>query len=597
MEAFVNVLSLMIIVPLITALMNSGTSWKVARWLNIIACLYLLTITVILWEYLPITTELTGGGLFSLNELSYFALLFVNILGMAFSIYLLKCKTLKFHVFFIMTMSFVNGALMTLNAIAFLVFWGLSGLMLYLFAVSSKEAASVAKKTLIISGISDSLLIFAFLLLGSSGNGPFGLPGTSEPGSWEITAFSFIALAAFAKAGAFPLHTWIPEYCEKSPIESVFVLPASLDKILGIYLLARLFLEYYNLPEAFRAAIAGIGAFTIIIAVMMALIQHNARKLLGYHAVSQVGYMVLGIATGNPIGIIGGLLHTVNHSIYKSGLFMGAGNVEDMTGSVELSELGGLARRAPLTFSGMLTCSFSISGLPLTNGFVSKWLVYQGVLIALSQSLYGYRVLYTLYLIMALFGSALTLASFMKLNFSIFLGKATERTINAKEAPLPGVIALLINASLCLLVGIGWKFFPLPLIESAIGKNFESSVGFLSTTQLLSIVILSLVFGALIYLTFRKVRINSAFIGGQKDSARFRISGTGFFNEIRNMKPLKAIYDNAEKDYFDIYTHLKAGLKIVVSPLKKLHTGELSFYSVWVTIGFMVLLLLFLRSG
>ncbi|MBO8167273.1 MAG: NADH dehydrogenase [Kosmotoga sp.] len=596
MEAFVNVLSFMIIIPLIAALMDSGTNWKVARWLNVITCSYLLVVSFILWGYLPLATGLSGEGIFSLDEFSYFALLFANILGLAFSIYLLKSEKLKFHVYFIMTMAFVNGALMTQNAVAFLVFWGLAGLMLYLFAISSKLASGVAKKTLIISGISDSLLIFAFFLLGYSNEALIGFSGGS-PNAWEITALSFIVLASFAKAGAFPLHTWIPEYCEKAPIESAFILPASLDKILGIYLLARLFLEYGIIPQWLRVIVAGIGAFTIIIAVMMALIQHNARKLLGYHAVSQVGYMVLGIATGNPVGIIGGLLHTVNNSIYKSGLFMAAGNVESSAGTVELAELGGLARRTPLTFSGMLVCSLSISGMPLTNGFVSKWLIYQGVLIAMAQSLYGYKILYMFFLIMALFGSALTLASFMKLNFSIFLGKATEKTKDAREASLPKLIALLINASLCLFIGIGWKFFPLPLIENSLGKNLENSVGFLSTTQLLGVVTLSLVFGALIYLMFRKVRVDDAFVGGQKDTVKFRISGTGFFNDIRNMKPLKVIYNGAEKGCFDIYTHLKTGLKAMVTPLKLLHTGELSFYSVWVMLGFIVLLSIFLRGG
>ncbi|OAA30679.1 hypothetical protein AT15_09625 [Kosmotoga arenicorallina S304] len=596
MEAFVNVLSFMVIIPLITALMDSGTNWKVARWLNIITCSYLLVSSFILWGYLPLTTGLDGEGVFSLDGLSYFALLFANILGLAFSIYLLKSEKLKFHVYFIMTMSFVNGALMTQNAIAFLIFWGLAGLMLYLFALSFKNAFGVAKKTLIISGISDSLLIFAFFLLGYSNTNLIG-SSNGEFDPWKITALSFIALASFAKAGAFPLHTWIPEYCEKAPVESAFILPASLDKILGIYLLARLFLEHSVMPQNLRIVIAGIGAFTIIIAVMMALIQHNARKLLGYHAVSQVGYMVLGIATGNPVGIIGGLLHTVNHSIYKSGLFMAAGNVESSAGTVELAELGGMARRTPLTFSGMLVCSLSISGIPLTNGFVSKWLVYQGVLIAMAQSLYGYRILYALFLIMALFGSALTLASFMKLNYSIFLGKTTEKTKNTREASSAKLTALLINASLCLLIGIGWKFFPLPLIEKSLGMNFESSAGFLSATQLLGLIVLSFVFGAMIYFIFRKVRVDDAFVGGQKDTMKFRVSGTGFFNDIRNMKPLKAIYNGAEKGYFDVYAQLKAGIKAAVAPLKLLHTGELSFYSVWVVIGFLAFLLIFLRGG
>ncbi len=157
-------------------------------------------------------------------------------------------------------------------------------------------------------------------------------------------AYVCIAIAAFAKAGAMPFHSWIPDCAKSAPIVVTAYLPASLDKLLGIYLLTRLSIDLFIMSPWVNIFLMSIGAFTIIAAVMMALVQHNLKRLLGYHAVSQVGYMVLGIGTGNPLCIAGGLFHMLNHAVYKSCLFFSAGNVESQAKTTQLDELGGLAR-------------------------------------------------------------------------------------------------------------------------------------------------------------------------------------------------------------------------------------------------------------
>lgn len=105
--------------------------------------------------------------------------------------------------------------------------------------------------------------------------------------------------------------------------------------------------------SALSILLAVIGAATIIIAVMIAMVQHNIKKLLSYHAVSQVGYMILGIATGTPVGIAGGVFHMLNNAIYKCCLFLCGGAVEQASGTPELNKLGGLGKKMPLTF---VTC-------------------------------------------------------------------------------------------------------------------------------------------------------------------------------------------------------------------------------------------------
>lgn len=600
MEILMTPIPFMLFLPLVVILLDLVLPVKIIQWLNMITIASLFGNILFFVRELPLSLSLDGERLYVIDDLSFFTIFFANLLAFVFSIYLLKSREKKVHIYFILTVYFVNSALISDNAILFLIFWGLSGLMLYLYGVIREEAAAISKKALLISGISDALLIFAFLIIISStglslrmSGGPIGVGG-----GWVVVAFVFIALASFAKAGAFPLHTWVPEYCEKSILESTFLLPASLDKLMGIYLFARLFMNFITPSEVLKIVMALLGALTIIAAVMMALIQHNGRKLLGYHAVSQVGYMVLGIATGNPIGIAGGLMHMVNNSIYKSGLFMGIGNVEKQSGTSELEEMGGLSKKMPVTFAGTLICSFSISGVPLTNGFVSKWLVYQGVLIAIARSSgYMLRVLYMVCLVFALFGSALTFASFMKFIYSSFLSKRPERLNGVKEVSVARQVALSINAGLCLMIGIGWRFFPMGFIERILPVKGITPAGFYSSPELLGMIALSLLFGGLVYLIFRRVRVDEAFVGGQRDSASFKISGVDFFNEIEEMQPLKSIYTAAGNKWFDAFELLKAGARNLAMPLRKLHTGELSFQLMWIIIGLLVFLFVMARGG
>jgi NADH:ubiquinone oxidoreductase subunit 5 (subunit L)/multisubunit Na+/H+ antiporter MnhA subunit len=192
-----------------------------------------------------------------------------------------------------------------------------------------------------------------------------------------------------------------------------------------------------------------IGCTTIILAVGMALVQKDYKKLLSFHAISQVGYMILGIGTALPVGIVGGLFHMINHAMYKSGLFLSAGSVERQAGTTDLAKLGGLARKMPITFICFLVTAASISGVPPFNGFFSKELVYDG-------ALESGRIFYAI----ALLGSLLTAASFLKLGHAAFLGPRSKENEGVKEAPWAMLIPMIALASLCVLFGV---YNPLPL--------------------------------------------------------------------------------------------------------------------------------------
>jgi formate hydrogenlyase subunit 3/multisubunit Na+/H+ antiporter MnhD subunit len=401
-------------------------------------------------------------------------------------------------------------------------------------------------------------------------------------------AFLSICAGAFAKAGAIPLHGWIPDSAEAAPVPVMALLPASLDKLLGIYLLARICLDVFAVaPNSLMSIfLLFIGSVTIIAGVMAALVQHDLKKLLSFHAVSQVGYMLLGIGSATSVGIAGGLFHMLNNAVYKCCLFLSSGAVEKETGTTELDKLGGLGEFMPITFMCTSIAALSISGVPPFNGFASKWMIYQGLI-----DLSGKSGLWIIWLVCAMIGSALTLASFLKVIHSIFLGQRSGLAKKTKEVSPLMWAPMAALAILCIVFGV--FAFPLPLskfiIPSVPDLAYAGSWHPLLATCLL---IIGLLIGALIYLAGRiaNVTVKAPYIGGEVLSdEEVKVPATGFYNTIRDWGPLDAIYRAAEKKMFDVYEVGSAMVFRVYDALGFMHNGLLYTYLAWMFVGFIVL--------
>jgi formate hydrogenlyase subunit 3/multisubunit Na+/H+ antiporter MnhD subunit len=389
-----------------------------------------------------------------------------------------------------------------------------------------------------------------------------------------------------------PFHTWIPEVAEVAPIPVVAYLPASLDKLLGIYLLARVIKDTFILDNVSKGILLIFGALTIIAAVMMALIQHNIKKLLGYHAVSQVGYMVLGLACATPLGLAAGLFHMVNNAIYKSCLFLGEGNIETRANTSELNQLGGLGKFMPLTFIIVLIASFSISGIPPFNGFVSKWMIYQGLIDLMSFTASGkMKLVILLALVSALIGSGLTLASFLKLNSGVFLGNARKET---KEVGGLLLFSPFILALLCILFGLFAFSTILPFIQESAGTF--SYLGIWRPTLATSLLILGMLGGFLLYrIMSSKTRTSPSFIGGEELTVTEEAKIGDFYSTIREFPGFKSIYNLAEKKIFDLYEQLRNCSFLFIKLLRYLHNGILPTYLVWCLLGMLGLFFVFFK--
>ena len=545
---------------------------------------------------------LSGLPWFYLDSLSSFILLAIGLFGVLITLYSLKFMKGKdrlneYYTYLLWTIGASCGVVLVNNLILLLVFWGFLGLTLYLLiGIGGPKAVDSAKKTLIIVGGSDALMVLGVAALWVlTQSFQMDKINIAIAGGLPILAFSTLAIAAFTKAGAMPFHTWIPDMAENAPVPVTAFLPAALDKLLGIYLLARIAMNLFIMSKGAGLVLMAIGAGTIIFAVMMALIQHDAKRLLGYHAVSQVGYMLLGIGTGNPIGIAGGLFHMLNNAIYKGCLFLGVGAVEHKTGTTDLGKLGGLAKAMPVTFVTCLIAALSISGVPPFNGFFSKWMVYQGVIELGKQD----SKLWIIWLVAAMFGSALTLASFMKLIHAIFLGRSSEQPsqISAKkEVSFTMWFPMVVLAGLCIIFGVFAYQVPLGLfILPSVAKVLF--LGFWSPSFATLLIIIGIILGLIIYSLgkVRLVRESSPFIGGEVLTQEMRVSGERFYQTIEDIGLLNKVYRMAKNKCFDIYEQGKKIVFFFTKKLQYLHNGVLPTYLVWCLLGMIVLFLTLMR--
>ncbi len=541
----------------------------------------------------------------TLSRLMVVSISLFGFLVILYSLKLMSSTTAQYYCYILWTLGASYGVVLANNLVLLMIFWGFIGLTLFLLMQINKssdvDTSTAAKKTFIIIGGSDCLMIFGIAILWLL-TGTFdinkihlSLPNLSMSQGYSLAVVAFIcfAVAAFAKAGAMPFHTWIPDMAEVAPVTVTAFLPASLDKLLGIYLLVRICVNIFEPDFWLKTMVLLVGAITIIAAVFMAMMQHNVKKLLAYHAVSQVGYMILGIGTCNPIGIAGGLFHMLNHAIYKSCLFLSGGSVEHKTGTSDLNHLGGLAKYMPITFVTTLITALSISGIPPLNGFVSKWLVYQGIVDYQNENI----VLWWIFLVVALFGSALTLASFIKLLHAIFLGQKPEYKKDIKEVDWTMWLPQLVLAGLCIIFGIFAFQIPLeyliiPSVTNDSGTTVELSQGFGQPGLIMLLIIIGIAVGLIIYYVSKvKVRKSEAYIGTETLPYEARITGTEFYQTIQDISFLKKIYVLAENKMFDIYDW---GKKIVFSlgkVLSDMHTGNLHTYLGWCLLGLLILLI------
>jgi multicomponent Na+:H+ antiporter subunit D len=301
----------------------------------------------------------------------------------------------------------------------------------------------------------------------------------------------------------FPFHPIAADAHGAAP-SSVSVLISGVFTKTGVYGIIRV--SYFlfrsmGLP-AMQTGLVLIGCLSMFVCVTMALNQHDFKRLLAFHSISQIGYILTSLGLCTALGIAGGLYHAINHTLFKGLLFLTAGAVLYATGTTYLEKLGGLARKMPQTAALFLIGAFSISGIPPFNGFYSKWLIYQATFEKAAET--G-SIGYALVTVVCVVTSVLTLASFIKVGQSVFFGQLPLELENVKETPLSMRIPMWIMAALCVFTGVApntmIKYIIGPAtgavinfpgyIDAAMGEGYAAAnitdTGYLASPQLMSI--------------------------------------------------------------------------------------------------------------
>ncbi|NJE74317.1 hypothetical protein E0L15_06810 [Pseudoflavonifractor sp. SW1122] len=276
------------------------------------------------------------------------------------------------------------------------------------------------------------------------------LPTASSP--VILIAFAFLFVGFGSKAFLFPFHPLAADAHAVAPASISLMISGVLTKC-GVYGIIRLcYCLYQNMDQPFvQYFVTGVGVISMFVCVTMAFNQHNFKRLLAFHSISQVGYVITVIGLGSALGMSAGLFHAMNHTIFKGLLFLTAGAVQHATGSLDLDELGGLSKKMPGTCALFLIGAASISGLPPFNGFASKWMIYQATFQKAGET--G-NFFFVVVCVAALITSVLTLASFIKVAQSVFFGQLNPKFAHTREVSLGMRIPMWILSALCILPGL-----------------------------------------------------------------------------------------------------------------------------------------------
>lgn len=377
------------------------------------------------------------GSILRLDSLSALFSLFCAFVWLAAGIYMHSYMRYEEHVstfytYYLITLGATQGIFLAGNFIVLLIFFELMSVtsgewVTFHHDQEAEQAGSMYHHLSVAAGVFMGL---AVILLYASGVVPFvGSPAVNPT---RITPFIWAVLllmGAFGiKAGMFPLHIWLPKAHPVAPTPASALLSGILIKT-GAYGLIRTG-QLVSWGQADLIPWAGallviVGSITMLLGVCLALLQSNAKRLLAYHSVSQMGYIILGIGAAlfmkdnGAFGIAGAVFHSLNHALFKSSLFFGVGIIILGTGEADLYKLGGLWKKFPLTGLMMLIAALGITGAPGLNGYISKTLLHHGILEAAET---GRPIMVWAERIFTLVGVGTT-ASFVKLIGLTFFGK------------------------------------------------------------------------------------------------------------------------------------------------------------------------------
>lgn len=271
---------------------------------------------------------------------------------------------------------------------------------------------------------------------------------------------AFFIMGFGLKAALVPFHAWLPDAHPSAPAPISAMLSGLLIKVSGIYALFRITYSVIGLTPVLSQLLMALGTISMVVAALLALGQKDIKRMLAYSSISQVGYIVLGLALGTPLGIAGALFHLFNHAVAKGLLFLNSGSIQHITGTRNLDELGGLGKMVPVTAGSNLVGALSIAGVPPLAGFWSKLII---IMALVQAGEFGYALV-------AILASILTLWYYLLIQRKAFFGRVAEKWLQVREAPFWMSAANVMLALVCIIVGL---FFT-PIFKTWISPAAEA---------------------------------------------------------------------------------------------------------------------------
>ena len=389
------------------------------------------------------------------DGLTVFMLVTVNLIAFLVSIYSISymkryTSKWKFYTLFLLMVGGMNGVVITGDIFNLFVFLEIASVASYALVAfgTEKHELEAAFKYAIMSTVGSLFILLGIVFLYSYTStlnmADMAIVLASKGGGNILVMIGVLFIMGFGlKAALVPFHAWLPDAHPSAPAPISAMLSGVLIKSLGVYAMFRIFYNVLGTNQALLTVFMVLGAMSMVIGVFLAIGQWDFKRLLAYHSISQIGYVVLGLGLGTPLGILGGLFHLFNHSVFKSLLFLNSGAVEYSTGTRDLQQMGGLFGRMPVTGATSLVASMSIAGIPPFSGFWSKLII---IIAAVQAGRYGYAF-------WAVLASVLTLASFMKVMKYAFYGKLRAKLKEVKEVPVFMQVSMIALALICLAGG------------------------------------------------------------------------------------------------------------------------------------------------
>ncbi len=539
------------------------------------------------------------GKLFSLIVMILSPLALIYALG-----YMKDSKrTGTFYFSFLFSILGMTGILMSRDFISLFIFWEIMTWSSYLLVIFlGKDVEKTGIRYMVFSALGAYAMFMAIVIIHRNTgsmmlNDYFNAFGNFSTGTKFLTGI--LLMFGFAlKSAVMPVHVWAPGAYSNTPMAYTSVFSGALSKM-GVYGLGFVVINLFahaNLHFA-GTILAWLGAVTAVLATFSAIFQDDAKKLLAYSSIAQLGYIVTGIGIGTELSIFAGLYLAVLHAAFKGVLFMAAGAVERQAGSTDMTEVTGLIRKMPLTFFASLVAIIALAGVPPLGGFVGKWMLYESLI---NNGNF-------LMVIMIFLSSTAAFLYSYKFLFGLFLGQEEPEFENVKEAsPLMTIPMLLLSVFLIItgsFPGIVFKYIAEGMTDlgfhdvnwqmSVLTNAWGDSVNLQHVT--LSIGVVFVVF--LIFLTWKGYK-KTYYVSTKDISSSGEVIkpednmtySTDFYKPFERV--LHPILKRKIEKYYDEFGE---GIGALFDFMRRIYTGNGQTYAFYVIV-FLVILLVFSKN-